>query len=251
MQINPSGQQAMAALRPSNETIAALPLSDNATIAAELLPGGAQRLLDIGCGAGKFTRLMAKRGMRATGIDPKASVIDEAHALAAQAGQDIDFQVGEAERMAFADASFDIVVFSNSLHHMSDCRQALAEALRVLKRGGWLYVMEPVAWGDYHRATLMVNDETVAREAAYRALLAFAAEGALRFATERLYKVRRLFARYEDWAADQIARNDKRDRLFAERGAAIRAAFESAAAATPDGLALEQIFRIDLLQKRD
>ncbi len=250
MQIDQLEQQVTAALRPSPAMIAAMPLSDNATIAGELLPGGARRLLDIGCGAGKFTRLMAQRGMRATGIDPKEDEIAQARELAAKAGLQIDFQTGRAEALAFADRTFDIVVFSNSLHHMSDSRQALAEAVRALAPGGSLYVMEPVAWGSYHDATKLVNDESALREAAYRALLAFAAEGALRLETERLYKVRRLFARYEDWMEDQVARNEKRQRLFAESGPAIRAAFENAARREQEGLSLDQIFRIDLLLKR-
>lgn len=250
MQIDRLEQQAAAALRPSAAAIGAMPLSDNAAIAGELLPGGARTLLDIGCGGGKFTRLMAQRGMRATGIDPKDEAIAEARALAAKAGLQIDFQTGRAESLAFADGAFDIVVFSNSLHHMSDCRLALAEAVRVLAPGGSLYVMEPVAWGSYHAATKLVNDESAVREAAYRALLAFAAEGALRFETERLYKVRRLFARYEDWMDDQVARNEKRRRVFEENGPAIRAAFEEAAGQESDGLSLHQIFRVDLLLKR-
>jgi SAM-dependent methyltransferase len=242
-------EQAAAALRPTESAIKATDFSDNATIAGELLPTQDRRLLDIGCGAGKFTRLMAARGAQATGIDANAETIAEATRAAAQAGLAIAFHHGRGEALPFADGSFDIVVFSNSLHHMSDMASALREAARLLPAGGLLYVMEPVAWGDYHEATKAVNDETIVRAAAYEALAGLPSLG---FApqAERLYRVRRRFARYEDWQDEQIGRGEKRRKLFAEHGDAIRAAFERQARRTEEGLMLHQLFRVNLFHKR-
>ncbi len=241
-------EQAAAALRPTPAAISAIDFSDNATITGELLPTQDRRLLDIGCGAGKFTRLMAARGAQATGIDANVDVIAEAQRAAAEAGLAIAFHHGRGEALPFADGSFDIVVFSNSLHHMSDMAGALREAARLLPDGGLLYVMEPVAWGNYHEATKAVNDETAVRAAAYAALAGLPSLGFTPQA-ERLYRVRRRFARYEDWQDEQIARGEKRRRLFAENGAAIRAAFERQAQRTDAGLTLDQLFRVNLSQK--
>ena len=243
-----SAEQAKGALQPNAAAIAATRFSDNATIAGELLPTTDRRLLDIGCGAGKFTRLMAQRGAEVSGIDANPEVIAQAQRAAAEAGLAIAFYQGRGEALPFADASFDIVVFSNSLHHMGDMDGALGEAARVLTPSGWLYVMEPVAWGDYHEATKLVNDETAVRASAYAAVQRLPARG-LTPQTQLLYRVRRRFARYEDWRDEQIARGAKRQALFAEQGAAIRASFEAHAQANGDGLALEQLFRINLLRK--
>lgn len=243
-----SAEQAEGALRPSAAAIAATRFSDNATIAGELVPTLDRRLLDIGCGAGKFTRLMAQRGADASGIDANAEVIAEAERAAAEAGLAIAFYHGRGEALPFADRSFDIVVFSNSLHHMGDMDGALQDAARVLASDGFLYVMEPVAWGDYHEATKMVNDETAVRAGAYAAVQRLPARG-FTPQTELLYRVRRRFARYEDWRDEQIARGAKRQALFAERGEAIRASFEAHAQSHGDGLALDQLFRINLLRK--
>lgn len=243
-----SAEQAEDALRPSAATIAATRFSDNATIAGELLPATGRRLLDIGCGAGKFTRLMAQRGAAVSGIDANAEVIAEAERAAADAGLAIDFHHGRGEALPFADKSFDIVVFSNSLHHMGDMDGALDEARRILTPEGSLYVMEPVAWGDYHEATKAVNDETTVRAAAYSAVQRLPARGFTSL-TQLLYRVRRRIARYEDWRDEQIARGAKRRALFAEQGPIIRAAFEAHAQPADNGVVLDQLFRINLLSK--
>lgn len=243
-----SAEQAEGALRPSAAAIAATRFSDNATIAGELVPTVDRRLLDIGCGAGKFTRLMAQRGAEVSGIDANPEVIAEAQRAAAEAGLAIAFYHGRGEALPFADRSFDIVVFSNSLHHMGDMDGALQDAARVLAPDGFLYVMEPVAWGDYHEATKLVNDETAVRASAYAAVQRLPARG-FTPQTELLYRVRRRFARYEDWRDEQIARGAKRQALFAERGEAIHASFLAHAKLQGDGLALDQLFRINLLRK--
>lgn len=223
--------------------------SDNATVAGELLPTTHTRLLDVGCGAGKFTRLMAKRGANVSGMDANAEVIAEAERAAAEAGLAIAFHHAKGEAMPFADGSFDVVVFSNSLHHMTDMAGALKEAARVLTADGWLYVMEPVACGNYHEATKLVNDESAVRAQAYAAL---AGAPALGFAPLReiFYRVRRHFDRYEDWREEQVARGEKRRALFAANDAAIRRAFENQARTDDGGLSLDQLFRINLLQKQ-
>ncbi len=241
-------EQAEDALRPSAEAIAAMRYSDNATIAGELLAATDRRLLDIGCGAGKFTRLMAQRGATVSGIDANAEVIADAERAAAEAGLVIAFRQGRGEALPFADNSFDIVVFSNSLHHMGNMDGALNEAARVLTPDGLLYVMEPVAWGDYHEATKTVNDETAVRTNAYAAVQQLPARG-FTPQTELLYRVRRRFARYEDWRDEQITRGAKRQALFAKQGEAIRASFAAHAQPDGDGLRLDQVFRINLLRK--
>jgi ubiquinone/menaquinone biosynthesis C-methylase UbiE len=92
--------------------------------------------LDVGCGAGANTAALAGAGYRATGVD----VVPEFVALARDAHPGISFEVSAAESLPFDDESFDHVVLLSVLEHVRDWRQTLAEAVRVLKPGGVVYV---------------------------------------------------------------------------------------------------------------
>ncbi|MGE5540495.1 MAG: methyltransferase domain-containing protein [Gemmatimonas sp.] len=238
-------EAAQRALKPSNDEIRALPLTTNAKIAAELLPGG-EAALDIGCGEGKFTRSLAALFRQVSGIDVKERAIAKAKAAAAEAGVTVDFRVASAEALPFPDASFDTVAFSNSLHHIGDPVRAIGEALRVLKPDGVLYVMEPVASGNYHDATCLVNDETAVRTAAYAAL-----SKADRVCAERevMYRTERRFADFDEWKADQIDRDEKRRARFDAQPDDVRRRFESNAERRDGALVFNQCFRVNVLRK--
>ena len=234
------------ALAPTQSDIEALPLSSNAKIASELLAGSGERVLDIGCGEGKFTRALTKLFAQVSGVDVKASKIDEVRSAALAEGMNVDFQIGSGDSLPFGDDHFDTVIFSNSLHHMPDPRLALKEALRVLKPGGFLYVMEPVPAGNYHEATKLVNDETVVRTDAYVALMELAGISKER---EMLYRASRTFAAFEDWKADQIDRDARRKARFDARPEEVESRFLNSAVHMDGKLSFDQVFRINLLRK--
>lgn len=101
------------------------------------------RVLDIGCGTGSLTIMIAGRlggAGKALGIDAAPRMIAIARNKAARAGSRAEFAVGVAEALEFKDAAFDIVVNSMFLHHIDhELKQlALAEMYRVLKPGGQL-----------------------------------------------------------------------------------------------------------------
>lgn len=137
----------------------------------QLHPSGLD-VADIGCGAGALTLALAKAGARIVGIDPDVARINAARAAADAAGLPVRFEIGVAEDLPFADASLDIVVFSDSLHHVpiDSMQTALREAARVLRPGGTLYVAEPVPMGSYFEVQRLWNDETAVREHAYAAM---------------------------------------------------------------------------------
>ncbi len=236
------------ALEPSETEIGQQPLSSNAKAAAELLAGRSGAALDVGCGEGKFTRSLTSIFGKVAGIDVKQKVIDRAKAAAASEGKDVEFAVADGQAMPFPDASFDTVVISNSLHHIPDPAKGLAEAARVLKPGGVLYVMEPVASGHYHEATKVVNDETIVRREAYAAMLQLLDKG-FSEAKEMMYRQRRVFDSFEEWRDDQIDRDEKRKAKFDADPAGVRERFVSLADKQDGKLGFDQVFRVNFLRK--
>ena len=91
--------------------------------------------LDIGCGEGHNTRLLEQRGARLAAVDVSPTFIR--HAI--QAGtRTINYGIADAIALPFADATFDFACALMSLMDLSETDQALAEAYRVLKPGGFL-----------------------------------------------------------------------------------------------------------------
>lgn len=101
-----------------------------------------RRILDLGCSAGAASAAYAWRYPDAEvhALDIGAGMLRYAHARAEALGVAVHFHQMDASRLAFADASFDLVVSHNVLHEMSDqTRQAMiAESMRVLRPGGLL-----------------------------------------------------------------------------------------------------------------
>jgi ubiquinone/menaquinone biosynthesis C-methylase UbiE len=89
-------------------------------------------LLDIACGTGDLAQAAIGRGARVTGVDFAPTMIHVATSKAPGA----TIVVGDAEALEFADETFDAVTFAFGLWHMAEPDRALAEAARVLRRGG-------------------------------------------------------------------------------------------------------------------
>lgn len=91
------------------------------------------RVLNIGVGSGKLEGMLMETGYHVAALDPDATAIGK---LAA-AG--FDAHIGVAECLPFHDGAFDVVIASEVLEHLESdqCRQAIAEILRVLKPRGY------------------------------------------------------------------------------------------------------------------
>jgi ubiquinone/menaquinone biosynthesis C-methylase UbiE len=90
------------------------------------------RLLDVATGPGFVAAAAAERGARVVGIDFSASMI----ARARERNPTVEFHEGDAEALLFADCSFDAVVMNFGMLHLARPERAMAEAARVLGRGG-------------------------------------------------------------------------------------------------------------------
>lgn len=100
------------------------------------LAGPPREVLDVGCGEGRFCRMLAAHGVRSTGVDPTPELI----AAARQRDAAGHYLEASAEQLPFDDARFDRVVSYLSLLDMPDARTGIAEMVRVLAPGGSLLI---------------------------------------------------------------------------------------------------------------
>src|SRR5579859_7990757 len=117
----------------------------------ELLDVRGRDVLDVGCGEGWLVRRIASAGARVVGLDPLAVALERARRDGTPAARSARYVDGSAQALPFPAASFDVVAFFNSLHHVptESMDGALAEGARVLRPGGALYVQEPLAQGPF------------------------------------------------------------------------------------------------------
>jgi ubiquinone/menaquinone biosynthesis C-methylase UbiE len=118
-----------------------------------LFPAGA-RVLEVGCGTGAVTRVLATqpRVGETIGVDPSPVFLARARQLAAGLGT-ISFEEADGRSLPFASGTFDVAVFHTTLCHVPEPDVALREAVRVLRPGGCLAVFE----GDYATATVAIQ----------------------------------------------------------------------------------------------
>jgi SAM-dependent methyltransferase len=165
-------------------------------------PADGLRIIDIGCGEGQLTRALAARGAQVTGYDP---FVAEAGMTAHGAGS---FRLAKAAADAIPepDHEADLVLFVFSLHHVPGAKLegALAEARRLLRPSGRLYVAEPLAQGPHQHIMELFHDETPVRKSAAEALARFARP---HFAADQIstYTDVRSFADFDVFAERMIA----------------------------------------------
>ena len=105
-------------------------------------------LLDLGCGDGLFSHLMAKRNLRVLGIDPEEAAIEQARQYTGRETYPSiapEFCTGKGELLDIANNTFDMVTMFDVIEHMPNPIVTLQEISRVLRPGGYLIVSTP-AW---------------------------------------------------------------------------------------------------------
>ncbi len=139
-----------------------------AYLAPHLRPG--TRVLDLGCGAGTITAglgaLVAPARLTAVDVDPGILAVAAGNA-ASEGVVNIDFQVGDAHHLEFADDSFDVAHAHQVLQHLSDPVAALRELARVVRPDGLVAVRD----ADYGAFTWYPDHDGLRQwQALYRAV---------------------------------------------------------------------------------
>lgn len=207
-----------------------------------------RKVVDVGCGEGNLVRLMTRHGAKVFGVECNPAQLEKAHA-AKPAGDEIYYE-GRAEALPFDDASIDLVVFFNSLHHVAEAHMgdALGEAARVLKAGGHVYVCEPVAEGPHFELMQPVHDETRVRAKAYETVQGAAALG-LAQEQEFTYLHPARHTGFAQFKERMLRINPHRADDFAALEADLQAAFARLGTPEGDGFVFDQPMRVTLLAK--
>jgi ubiquinone/menaquinone biosynthesis C-methylase UbiE len=114
-------------------------------------PGHFARSLEIGAGTGYFSLNLLRAGLigEATCSDISPGMLETLAANAHALGLQVRTELADAERLPFADGSFDLVLGHAVLHHIPDLARAFAEFARVLAPGGTIvFAGEPSRYGD-------------------------------------------------------------------------------------------------------
>jgi len=110
---------------------------------AKVKPRAGERILDMAGGTGDIAFRMAAKGALVTVGDINADMLEVGKKRAEDRGlEGLNWQVENAERLTFADNSFDAYTIAFGIRNVTDIPAALRDAHRVLKRGGRFYVLE-------------------------------------------------------------------------------------------------------------
>ena len=102
-----------------------------------VFPASLVKVLDIGCGAGFLSNDLAKEEFEVTGFDASEQSLRVARSHD-KTGR-VDYKIGDANNLPFADGSFEVVTAMDFLEHVEDPAHIIAEAARVLAPGGLFF----------------------------------------------------------------------------------------------------------------
>lgn len=100
-------------------------------------------IADIGAGEGTLSLLLAQRAERVIAVDNSEKMVAYGREAARKAGvNNIEYRVGDLEELPLDDASVDLALFSQSLHHALHPHDAVKEAARILRPGGRVVILD-------------------------------------------------------------------------------------------------------------
>lgn len=132
-----------------------------------------KKVLELGCGGGYYSAQLASYCKQLVGLDPNKAKIHEARRRRIL---NAEFRVASAQDTGLASRSFDVTLFTLSLHHVFPplmCK-AIDEAVRVTKASGYIVFLEPAMRGNFYDAEIRFDacdgDERGLKSAAQRCI---------------------------------------------------------------------------------
>lgn len=169
-------------------------------------------VLEIGCGEGDKTALLAQAARSVDGIDPDATALNIARK---KAYSNVSFHHGHAEALPFPQGTFDVSCFLLSLHHVARplLPKAIQEAIRVTKPLGYVIFLEPGFHGTLFEAEKRFGagdgDERKAKAQALAAILEAPLDEVAEFWDETIFQ----FDSLEDFISSMDSPNRSKDGL--------------------------------------
>lgn len=160
-----------------------------------------KKILELGCGKAKLTRIIAEGGegrhVTATEVDK----IQHEKNCALTDLPNVDFVFAGSQNLPFDDDSFDIILLFKSLHHvpMEYMADAMKEIARVLKPGGLAYISEPIFAGDFNEILSLFHDEQEVRAAAFNAIVNCVRAGDLKLVKQIFFNTPRNYPEFSDF----------------------------------------------------
>ncbi|MGQ3413917.1 class I SAM-dependent methyltransferase [Natrinema sp. LN54] len=113
-----------------------------------------KRALDLGCGTGTLSVLLAALGHDVTGVDLSPAMLERARSKARERDLSIDFRTGDAESLQVPDSAYDVVTARHLIWTLPNPASALREWRRVVRPGGRILLIEgywdfPQPWDEY------------------------------------------------------------------------------------------------------
>lgn len=108
-----------------------------------LEPGIGEKILEIGCGSGYYTRELVRLGAAVTATEFAPSALAQARRNLDELAGEVELRLEDAQSLDLADDSFDKVLLSEVIEHVPEPERAISEAARVLRPGGLLVVSTP------------------------------------------------------------------------------------------------------------
>ncbi len=213
------------------------------------LPLDGARVIDIGCGEGWLTHLVAPKSVTTVGIDPSAIALGRARA-ANGVGSGIFIQAS-ADDLPFDSASVDVAIYYNSLHHVAEVIQgkALAEAARVLSAGGLLCIVEPEAEGSCYELFLPIDDESAVYATTYNLLLAAASGIEFQQVHEERFLDGFIYRDFEQFLDNALVIDPQRAEVVTELEDELRELFERLGEVVEGGRRYDMVHRLNLLRR--
>lgn len=223
-------------------------IRSNESVLCEQIELKGLRIVDIGSGAGELVRFMTGKGAQVTGLECGALQLEKARSYAPE-GDEI-YVEGFGQELPFADASFDAVVFFNSLHHVpvEYMATAVAEAMRVVRVSGTIYVAEPIARGSGFELHAPIDDESSVRDAAYAAVRGATTQG-LTEVREIFYDTIYHYENFETFKEEMIRIEPSRRAPFEANEAELKKSFARLGVPEEQGVRFDQPMRINILEK--